>query len=788
MKLFHKHQHCKMDKIVKRTLVALICCFAVCYSHADIYFNSNGGCRYGIRDINDTEAYVYDVPDENNFSRILSAVIHDGRTYRVTGIGAKAFSCKKRLTTITIPNSITTIGDSAFAGCNNLTSLTIPNSVTSIGKYAFCGCYQISSVNIPNSIKSIEERTFSDCSGLTSVTIPNSVTSIGRGAFSSCVGLTSITIPNSVTSIGSWAFSQCMGLTSVTIPNSVTSIGSGAFSHCMGLTSVTIPNSVTSIEDFTFSSCHSLTSVTIPNSVTSIGYEAFRSCLGLTSVTIPNSVTRIGSYAFFGCDGLTSITIPNSVTSIGSSAFCCCRGLASIEIPNSVTSIGSSAFSDCRGLASIEIPNSVTRIGSYAFSGCRGLTSVTIPNSVTIIGDNAFARCSGLTSITIPNSVDSIGSNAFSETTCQISCNDGTKTLIALWASGISPYDISTGKILSMPSLTISTTPTTATIKVSDISSRYTYSVNGVLKTVSQIQSGVVIRNLYGTHYATLEVSLGNTSCLINQSFTTSPLSFDTQQPKVVASGNAIVSAKTNITDNDETNVGFEWRRIDWTDEFASNSAIAYLYNGMIEGTIRNINPDKLWKVRPYYVSSDGVYHYGEWVGLDPTNTSYFEPTIHTYARSEVEGNTAIVKGYALGGSDQVEEQGFKYWEIIPSSSSPKYPQVTEVPAYAKTVTASGQLMTAELQDLQYEVEYRYVAFVTTADGKTYYGEEQRIRIDDPVGIKDAVEESIAEGDVRTYTIDGRLVYAGAEKDMRLTAGLYIIRFADGTTKKVVIR
>lgn len=293
---------------------------------------------------------------------------------------------------------------------------------------------------------------------------------------------------------------------------------------------------------------------------------------------------------------------------------------------------------------------------------------------------------------------------------------------------------------------------------------------------------------MYGTHYATLEVSLGNTSCLINQSFTTSPLSFDTQQPKVVASGNAIVSAKTNITDNDETNVGFEWRRIDWTDEFASNSAIAYLYNGMIEGTIRNINPDKLWKVRPYYVSSDGVYHYGEWVGLDPTNTSYFEPTIHTYARSEVEGNTAIVKGYALGGSDQVEEQGFKYWEIIPSSSSPKYPQATEVPAYAKTVTASGQLMTAELQDLQYEVEYRYVAFVTTADGKTYYGEEQRIRIDDPVGIKDAVEESIAEGDVRTYTIDGRLVYAGAEKDMRLTAGLYIIRFADGTTKKVVIR
>lgn len=26
-------------------------------------------------------------------------------------------------------------------------------------------------------------------------------------------------------------------------------------------------------------------------------------------------------------------------------------------------------------------------------------------------------------------------------------------------------------------------------------------------------------------------------------------------------------------------------------------------------------------------------------MGLDPTNTSYFEPTVHTYAKIEVEGN-----------------------------------------------------------------------------------------------------------------------------------------------------
>ena len=56
---------------------------------------------------------------------------------------------------------------------------------------------------------------------------------------------------------------------------------------------------------------------------------------------------------------------------------------------------------------------SVTSIGYAAFDDCSSLTSITIPNSVTNIGDNAFYRCSGLTSVTIGNSVTSIGSYAF---------------------------------------------------------------------------------------------------------------------------------------------------------------------------------------------------------------------------------------------------------------------------------------------------------------------------------------------------------------------------------------
>ena len=121
---------------------------------------------------------------------IPSQVIIEGKTYTCTRIENNVFMGLKRMTSVTIPNSITIIGESAFYGCSGLNSISIPNSVTSIGEHAFY-----------------------ECSSLTAITIPNSVTSISDGAFAYCKGLTYITIPNSVTSIRDYAFSYCSRLT-----------------------------------------------------------------------------------------------------------------------------------------------------------------------------------------------------------------------------------------------------------------------------------------------------------------------------------------------------------------------------------------------------------------------------------------------------------------------------------------------------------------------------------------------------------------------------------------------
>ena len=191
-----------------------------------------------------------------------------------------------------------------------------------IGDYAFSGCSRLTSLTIPSSVTEIDESAFEGCSGLTSLTIPSSVTWIGRSAFEGCSGLTSLTIPSSVTSIGKSAFDGCSGLTSLTLPSSVTRISESAFEGCSGLTSLTIPSSVTEIGKSAFNGCSGLTSLTLPSSVTEIGGYAFKGCSRLTSLTIPSSVTWIGKSAFDGCSGLTSIYVSwESPLSIDASTF-----------------------------------------------------------------------------------------------------------------------------------------------------------------------------------------------------------------------------------------------------------------------------------------------------------------------------------------------------------------------------------------------------------------------------------------------------------------------------------
>ena len=293
-------------------------------------------------------------------------------------IADNAFSDCLGLVSIIIPNSVTFIGNGTFAGCSGLVSVVIPNSVTNIANNVFYGCNSLSSIIIPNTVTSIGYNGFYGCSGLTTIEIPNSVETIGDGAFYGCSGLTSISISDGVKSIGSDTFRECTGLTSVDIPNSVTSIGTYAFGECSGLASVSIGNGVVSIGSLAFYCCQNLANISFPDSLIDIGEDAFWGTQWYEKQ--PNGLLYL-NHVFYEYKGAmpanTKIVLKDGTLGIAGGAF---RNawdrLVSIAIPESVVCIGERAFGECRGLTSITIPQNVESIGMMAFYNCINLDSV----------------------------------------------------------------------------------------------------------------------------------------------------------------------------------------------------------------------------------------------------------------------------------------------------------------------------------------------------------------------------------------------------------------------------
>ena len=151
----------------------------------------------------------------------------------VTIITEDAFN-RKRLTSVTIPNSVYEIEKSAFEN-NLLTAIIIPNSVEKIGARAFAQ-NRIASLIIPQNLTDIGAEAFRS-NQLTEINIPNSLRELGNGAFSRNQ-ISSITFGNRVNRIGANVFAENK-LTSLTIPPHITSIGNGTFSG-NPLSSVTI--------------------------------------------------------------------------------------------------------------------------------------------------------------------------------------------------------------------------------------------------------------------------------------------------------------------------------------------------------------------------------------------------------------------------------------------------------------------------------------------------------------------------------------------------------------------
>ena len=693
-------------------------------------------------------------------------------------------------------DAITDIPSDVFVDCSKLTSFTIPKNITSIG--SITGCKNIKSVTINSETISasrslmdifpdnngnnyIKECIFGEgvktinccngCLALVRVSLPESTTTIKESAFYRCNSLASIRIPSAVTSIHKMAFYECSALASVNIESDA--IASKAYSTTSSLSSIfgsqvrnyTFGGGVKKIGDYACYNCQSLISVSIGNSVTSIGSNAFGECSNLskinydnvdglcniqyneekdnplyyahhlyiadsevTDLIIPDNVTTISDYALFGSNYLNSIVFHDNVTCIGNKALH--TGTETEMLVNrgskSLLALWNAEYNEpVEKSTHYKLPP--TSIKNVLMSQSTGMFRISniYPEYMTTY-EGKQLECSDI-------NLNNLFPDETGEITLEVAMNDIVyRPKLAYRTVG-----------LDMSAKTV-TTPTTlsAVCSYKKVDARV---VGQRISIMNKIDEGneIAVTGLepntdYNLNY-TVVVASGETSQETREYtkieiIRTGEIIFNTLSPKVISIGEVIVGAESNIT-NDEEKVGFEWRRTDAPEEVNSKSGEAFLYEGTMEGYIHNLNSFNYWRFRPYYLSSAGNKFYGGWGIIEADDYSYFEPTVHTYAKVNVDGNVVEVKGYATRGSDEITEQGIAYWEENTANNSrkvrlnnSKVNKIVAIPEIAKRITSTGQVMNVTLTGLNKGCTYQYVAYVKTSTGNVYYGEQQSFK------------------------------------------------------------
>ena len=181
--------------------------FLGCHYLSSIDFSAATGLT-GIGDYAFYNCGNYD-PTEPGEAPVPNLTTIDLSNTKVESIGEGAFYSCSKLTTITLPSTLTTIGNSAFRNCSSLTSFSVPGSVTTIGAQAFDYCDNLADFTFEASNTAITCSATIPC---TNLYLGRNITFTDNG-FS---GVSALTIGTNVTSIGSLFYSS--DITSVTVP------------------------------------------------------------------------------------------------------------------------------------------------------------------------------------------------------------------------------------------------------------------------------------------------------------------------------------------------------------------------------------------------------------------------------------------------------------------------------------------------------------------------------------------------------------------------------------------
>lgn len=684
----------------------------------------------------------------------------------VTHIGEGALCACDSLTTVILSNSIDKIEASTFGSCKRLKNISIPNSITEISRQAFQDCAELNDIIIPNSVESIGSNAFSGCIGLSSIIIPSSVNHISENAFWGCANLNWVIMMNSspiycqknafpdnqliyvpnvqryeVYWFGSiWTNYNLQSI--YTLKNQITEAKLTS-NNIFSLNAASlkdeedhllknfngIENSLI-IDDLNPNTSYKI-SISIDLDDKELIFEDFfktndievsiimPSSTNLTSIITTFNVSRDNGVSLDSCgveldysnsnsflgfiketsDGKyiieSEITglIPNTIYNLR--PWIAFKGVKYYGVTNSIRTarVSFSQYTLSSKTQTALIPSFyVNRDNGFILEACgvESNSSVYQGSIIETLDDYFIIECRllGL----VPN--NSYNLRPWVQYKGQKYYGD-YKTFQTL------PVDISNNFII---------TPTSAFLSADYSSGDATvtkayFTFNGE-QYESLYQTGL---NPGSRYYYTYTVETTNGNQVNDNYFNTPSLSMLAQPVKMLTNTTVMLEAQTNMID-DETMVGFEWRRYDAPSEMPSTLVYSPVFGGKIAGTLKNLAENVYYKYRPFYRSNSDKYYYGNWVAFLTADANVeYEPMVYTYNSPVVSQTEAVLQGVALRGSDEIIEQGFEYWK----SGSPSITKIN----------VSGERMIKKVTGLQTGTRYSFRAFVNSGN-KTIYGNE----------------------------------------------------------------
>lgn len=679
----------------------------------------------------------------------------------------------EQLSDIQIPSTVTAIEDCAFNGCKALKTITLPASLCTFentwsSNSIFSGCSALKSILVEAGNKYYESdgtalynkaKDTLVCfpAGVTSYVVPQSVKTIARKAFCGCDSLQNIMFEDGVSDlvIEQYAFENCKNINRLVITSGIKETKYGAFNDAHINKLVITTTHPRSFYEYYLLRDNTIETIYAPASDLSIIKNLKSSTLiPLDAIYVASDIT-IGSRSIVfklvkneelsGLDELPVNTYP-----------CVKIGNKEIEADENGRYVHAGLAPDREFTYTISAKDSQGENVGSAYSFTKETASLF--KSFTLNSGQTYVASSNIRlnvdpEMEQPDECRFVYGYSYTKS-CDLKYSDEVQSIkfTGFWPSTtvtLNYQELKDGKVTYSKEYNITTkdmglsaefgkiTPTSYTMTGSR---NKTYHDAEVVdegwtldrKTITQHGStlhvtGCEPESYVNAGYAVMVKNGRDTKlyCSSSKSMQLPALTLETvAEAKATSNTVALICATTNIED-EEANTGFEWRRYDAPDLVPSSKANCPVVDGVMTGALRNLSASTYYKFRPFYKAESGKTWYGEWSAFGTADAYvYFDPTVRTYAAVCHDENSATVSGFIIAGSDDIKEQGFEYWKRDDAYATAKHTTATTDDNTHQTVVATGQRMSAVLQNLEPNTTYIVRAYVTTEHGTTY-GEEQ---------------------------------------------------------------